>query len=161
MLSRRQLVIPAVAVTAAATAGLVGIGGLGWGGDPPAHPARPFHLGDSPETTLWRALAQTQVAGAGLAPLPVPEVRALLGQSVKLREFLVPLEAGARHRRFLLAANPLSCPACQIPGPGTVLPVTMVRAVAETGTALTLNGTLTLRPFSELFFSLDGAEVMA
>jgi hypothetical protein len=44
-------------------------------------------------------------------------VAALDGKTVKLRGFLIPLDHGEKHSRFLLSASPRTCFECWAPGP--------------------------------------------
>ena len=60
--------------------------------------------------------------------------------------------------RFILSANPMGCPACQSPGPATMMHVRTAVALPATREPLTLAGTLRLRPQEGLFYRLDSAE---
>jgi hypothetical protein len=65
----------------------------------------------------WKTLAKVEVvAQAGkLAPKFAGDVRVLQSKDVKLQGFMLPIEVGEKHSRFLLAALPPSCAFC-LPG---------------------------------------------
>ena len=51
------------------------------------------------------------------------EIAALDSKEVRLQGFMMPLEAGKKHRRFLLSANVPSCPFCMPGGPESLIEV--------------------------------------
>ena len=153
MPGRRQILLPLalapVAGWAVWAAGTV---------DAPSHPAGPFHLPLDETTAIWRDLGAVRFGGlAGNPQFPV-KVSALDGRPVTVRGFMVPLTDGATHNRFILSANPLGCPACENPGPATMMHVHTAIALPATREPLTLTGTLRLRPQEGLFYRLDRAE---
>ncbi len=125
----------------------------------PTHPVGPFHLPLDDTTALWRDLAQVRMGGAA-AGLKFPaKVTALDGKLVTVRGFMVPLSDAAAHNRFILAANPVACPACLSPTPSSMIHVHSQIPLRESQEPVILTGTLRLRPLEGLFYSLDSTEV--
>lgn len=126
-----------------------------------------FHLPETDDTRLWRALARTRPAEGAASAGIEPAVAALEGRTVTLTGFVVPTDAGRRFRRFLFAANPPGCPGCGAGGLGRIIQartlrdVTLRDAVARDDAGapkpFTLTGTLRLRRDTGLIFLLDGA----
>lgn len=154
MTSRRQFLMP-LAVAPIAGWAIWAAGAA----EPASHGAGPFHLPLDGTTALWRDLSQVRLAGPTGDPSFPTRVSALDGQRVTARGFMVPLGEGTAHTRFILAANPVSCPACQSPSPSTMLYVHSRIPVAATPEPVTLSGTLRLRPQEGLFYRLDRAEL--
>lgn len=150
--TRRQVLLPL------ALAPVAGWAVWAAGAQEPAHPVGPFHLPLDRTTALWRDLAQVRLAGPAADPLFPTQVKALDGQSVTVRGFMVPLGEAAAHTRFILAANPVGCAACQTPNPSTMVIVHSQIPLRETREAVILSGTLRLRPQDGLFYRLDSAE---
>ena len=153
MITRRQVLLPlALAPVAGWAIWAVGAG------DGPAHATGRFHLPLDETTALWRDLSHVRLGGlAGDPQFPV-RVSALDGHPVTVRGFMVPLNDGTAHNRFILSANPMSCPACQGPSPSSMLHVHSLSPVSDTREPLLLTGTLRLRPQEGLFYRLDRAE---
>lgn len=152
-ITRRQVLMP-LALTPVA----------GWaiwaaGAQEPTHPVGPFHLPLDRATALWHDLAQVRLAGPAADPQFPTQVRALDGQSVAVRGFMVPLADAPAHNRFILAANPVGCAACHTPGPSTMLLVHSQIPLRETREPVVLSGTLRLHPRDGLFYRLDSAEL--
>lgn len=124
----------------------------------PSHPAGSFHLPLDETTAIWRDLGTVRMGGLAGDPQFPMKVSALDGRPVTVRGFMVPLTDGAIHDRFILSANPMGCPACQSPGPATMMHVRTAVALPATREPLTLAGTLRLRPQEGLFYRLDSAE---
>ncbi|WP_448206235.1 DUF3299 domain-containing protein [Azospirillum sp. sgz302134] len=125
----------------------------------PTHPVGPFHLPLDDTTALWRDLVQVRLDGPAADPAFPTRVKALDGKPVTVRGFMVPLSDASSHTRFILAANPVGCPACQRPDPSSMLHVRSHIPVRETTEPLTLTGTLRLRPQEGLYYQLDRAEL--
>lgn len=155
MNTRRQLLLPLALAPVAGWAIWAG------GAAPPAHAVGPFHLPLDDSTALWRDLVQVRLSGPDGTPQFPARVTALDGKPVTVRGFMVPLDEAVSHRRFILAANPVSCPACQSPAPATMLQVQSLRPVPETQAPVLLTGTLRLRPNDGLFYRLERAELRA
>ncbi|MBP2298350.1 hypothetical protein [Azospirillum picis] len=126
--------------------------------DAPAHPAGPFHLPADETTALWRDLAAVRFGGLAGDPQFPMKISALDGRPVTVRGFMIPLSAGALHNQFILSANPMGCPACQSPAPSSMMRVHSQIALPATQDAVTLTGTLRLRPQEGLYYRLDRAE---
>lgn len=153
MTSRRQFLMPLALAPVAGWA----IWAAG-AAEPASHSVGPFHLPLDETTAIWRDLAQVRLAGPTGDPLFPTRVSTLDGQRVTVRGFMVRLGEGASHTRFILAANPVSCPACQSPSPSTMLHVHSRIPLAETQEPMVLSGMLRLRPHEGLFYRLDRAE---
>jgi hypothetical protein len=65
----------------------------------------------------WKTLGQVEEVKVNdrMVPKFSTEITALDSNEVQLQGFMMPLEAGKKHRRFLLSANVPSCPFC-LPG---------------------------------------------
>jgi hypothetical protein len=94
----------------------------------------------------WETLANVSVTRQKDRYVPEfsKQILALEKREVKLRGFMLPLEQGARHKRFLLSAQPPECAFCM---PGTaeqfaeVLVRTPMRYMTE---PVTVSGTFVL-----------------
>ena len=153
MTTRRQVLLPL------ALAPIAGMAVWAGGAAEPTHPVGRFHLALDEFTTLWRDLAEVRLGGPALAPEFSDRIKALEGKPVSLRGFMVPLTEGGPQRRFILAANPVGCPACERPGPATMLHVHAQTPAAETRNAVVVSGTLRLKPHEGLFYRLEQASV--
>ncbi|WP_353859245.1 hypothetical protein [Azospirillum formosense] len=153
MTSRRQVLLPL------ALAPLAGWAIWATSASEPTHPAGPFHLPLDDTTALWRDLVQVRMEGPAANPVFPTRVKALDGKLVTVRGFMVPLGDAPAHNRFILAANPVSCPACHRPGPSSMLYVHSQIPVRETQGPVMMTGTLRLNPLEGLFYRLDRAEL--
>ncbi|PWC39642.1 DUF3299 domain-containing protein [Azospirillum sp. TSO35-2] len=153
MPGRRQLLLPLALAPVAGWA--VWAAGAA---EVPTHPAGPFHLPLDDTTALWRDLGAVRLGGLAGDPEFPTRVSALDGRPVTVRGFMIPLSDGASHNRFILSANPMGCPACQKPGPSSMIHVHSQIPLAATQEPLTLAGTLRLNPQEGLFYRLDRAE---
>ncbi len=151
--TRRQLLLP-LALAPVAGWAIWATGAV----DAPSHANGPFHLPLDDSTALWRDLAQVRLGGPAGDPQFSARVAALNGQPIALRGFMVPLSDGMAHNRFILSANPVSCPACQSPSPASMLHVHAQGPLGETQEPILLTGTLRLRPHEGLFYRLERAE---
>jgi len=86
-------------------------------------------LADDAGVVSWEALAQVTVVRQKDRYIPEfsKQIVALDNREVKLRGFMLPLEAGARQKRFLLSAQPPDCAFCM---PGTAEQFAEVQARA-------------------------------
>jgi uncharacterized protein len=73
----------------------------------------------------WSLLVKTSIrkTDGRLGPHFPEDVRALNGKIVKVQGFMLPLETGDLHRRFLISAFSPSCPFCLTAGPETMIEV--------------------------------------
>lgn len=152
MTSRRQLLMPL------ALAPVAGWAIWATNATEPTHPVGPFHLPLDETTALWRDLAQVRMDGPSANPNFPTRVTALDGKPVTVRGFMIPLSDAPAHNRFILAANPVSCPACRTPNPATMLHVHSQIPLHESEEPILLGGTLRLQPREGLFYRLDRAE---
>lgn len=152
MTTRRQLLFPLAFAPVAGWAVWSG------GAAEPVHPFGRFHLPLDEATALWRDLAQARIGTLADPEFPA-KVKALDGKPVSLRGFMLPLAEGAQHSRFILAANPVGCTACERPSPATMLNVQVKAPVRETREPVVVTGTLRLKPHEGLFYRLDRAEL--
>jgi hypothetical protein len=65
----------------------------------------------------WKTLGQVEEVKVNhrMVPKFSTKITALDSKEVQLQGFMMPLEAGKKHKRFLLSANVPSCPFC-LPG---------------------------------------------
>lgn len=150
MTTRRQVLLPL------ALAPIAGMAVWGGGAAEPTHPVGRFHLALDEFTALWRDLAEVRV---GAALEFSDRIKALAGKPVSLRGFMVSLTDGGPQRRFILAANPVGCPACERPGPASMLHVQVQSPAVETRDPVLVSGTLRLKPREGLFYRLERASV--
>lgn len=94
-----------------------------------------------PGVVSWKKLAQVQIEpGAQQVPRFEPEVARLDAQQVKLQGFMLPLEVGEKHKRFILAALPPSCSFCLPGGPESVVEVVAREPIKFTNEPLVVAG---------------------
>lgn len=94
-----------------------------------------------PGVVPWKKLAQVQVEPGAQAALQFdPDVAKLDAQQVKLQGFMLPLEVGEKHRRFILAALPPSCSFCLPGGPESVVEVVAREPLAFTIEPIVVSG---------------------
>ena len=153
MTTRRQVLLPL------ALAPIAGMAVWAGGAAEPTHPLGRFHLALDEFTALWRDLGNVRLAGVTAMPEFPDAVRALDGTQVSLRGFIVPLSDAGPQRRFILAANPVGCPACERPGPASMLHVHARAPAPETRDAVVVSGTLRLKPHEGLFYRMEQAGV--
>lgn len=152
MTTRRQVLLPL------ALAPVAGWAIWATNATEPTHPVGPFHLPLDDTTALWRDLVQVRMDGPAADPKFPTRVTALNGKQVTVRGFMIPLSDAAAHNRFILAANPIYCPACQRPNPASMLHVHSQIPMRESQEPVLLTGTLRLNPHEGLFYRLDRAE---
>jgi hypothetical protein len=82
-------------------------------------------LPDVKGVVSWSTLVKTSIrkTNGRLGPYFPDEVRALNDKVVKVQGFMLPLETGDAHQRFLLTALSPSCPFCLTAGPETMIEV--------------------------------------
>ena len=154
MTTRRRVLLPL------ALAPIAGMAVWAGGAAEPTHPVGRFHLALDELTAPWRDLTAVRLNGPNAAPQFPDAVRALDGRTVRLRGFIVPLTGGGPQRRFILAANPVGCPACERPQPASMLHVHARTPAPETRSAVVVSGRLRLAPDEGLFYRLEQASVL-
>lgn len=96
---------------------------------------------DIPGVVSWKQLARVQVEPAAQPSARFdPEVDKLDAQQVKLHGFMLPIEVGEKHKRFILAALPPSCSFCLPGGPESVVEVIAREPVKFTVEPIVLAG---------------------
>ena len=102
---------------------------------PPPHDPMTQMLPDAKGVVGWSLLSKTAIRkiDGKLGPDFPAALRPLNGKTVKLHGYILPLEAGQTHRRFLLSAWSPSCPFCLTAGPEA-----MVEVKAKTGVKYSL-----------------------
>jgi hypothetical protein len=114
---------------------------------------------------LWRTLATTKIGEDGAHGIFTarhsPQVRALVGQTLTLSGFIMPLETTDRFRHFLLTRYTPVCPFCPPGAPNEVVEVWSAQPIAETYDLMRATGRFSLADNGEkgLFFRLDGANI--
>ena len=115
---------------------------------------------------LWKTLSTTKIAeddarGLFTAKHP-PQVRALVGQTLTLSGFIMPLETTAQFRHFLLTRYTPVCDFCPPGAPNEVVEVWSNKPIAQTLDMMRATGRFALTDNGEkgLFFQLTGADVV-
>jgi len=114
---------------------------------------------------LWLTLAKSSVeyddeTGMFSIDLP-PEVKALDGQTVSVKGFVLPMDGSDHTRHFLVTRNTPVCFFCPPGTPYEVIEVTSSKAVAWTDNMVTVKGKMKLINNGEkaLFFQIAASEV--
>ena len=113
----------------------------------------------TPRTTSDFLVIGAGIAGASVAYFPAP-LKPLNGKTVKLQGYLLPLEAGQAHRRFLLSAWSPSCPFCLTAGPEAMIEVKARKDVKASLDPIVVQGRFELldNDPAGMFFRLVDAE---
>lgn len=90
----------------------------------------------------WTQLAQVSVKFQKPKILTTysPAVLKLNATTIKVEGYMTPLEAGTRHRHFLLVSVPPTCPFCVPGGPESMVEVHAAKPVAFTQNAIVVEG---------------------
>jgi uncharacterized protein len=134
-------------------------------------PAAPPHdpmtqmLPDAKGAVAWSLLSKTAIrkVDGKLGPDFPAALRPLNGKTVKLQGYILPLEAGQTHRRFLLSAWSPSCPFCLTAGPEAMVEVKARKEVKYSLEPVVVQGRLELldNDASGMFYRLVEAEPAA
>ena len=94
----------------------------------------------------WKTLGQVEEVKVNdrLVPKFSAQITALDAKDVKLQGFMMPLEAGAKQKRFLLSANVPSCPFCMPGGPDSLVEVRCKKPVAFNMEPVVISGKLSV-----------------
>jgi uncharacterized protein len=94
----------------------------------------------------WKTLAQVEEAKvkSRLVPKFSAQITALDGKEVKLQGFMMPLDAGAKQKRFLLSATVPSCPFCIPGGPDSLIEVLCKKPIAFNMAPIVISGKLSV-----------------
>ncbi|POY35397.1 hypothetical protein C3K47_15150 [Solitalea longa] len=97
-------------------------------------------------------------------PVFAPEVKAMEGETITLKGYLIPLEKGLQHQLFMLSVLPIDqCYFCgKTQGVPEMVEVNMNKSIAYTKEAITIKGILQLNERDEEHFAmmLMGAEIV-
>ena len=114
---------------------------------------------------VWATLRTTRIKeddarGLFTAQHP-PAVRALVGRTMSLPGFIMPLDAQTRGNHFLLSKYTPVCAFCPPGEPNEVVEVHTARPIAYSDKLVTVTGTFGLENNGEngLFFQMSGAQV--
>jgi hypothetical protein len=102
-----------------------------WAQAPAPHDPQTSMLPDAKGAVAWSLLSRTAIkkVDGKLGPDFPAALRPLNGKTVKLQGYILPLEAGQTHRRFLLSAWSPTCPFCLTAGPEAMVEVKAKTAV--------------------------------
>ena len=141
---------------------LVLLAGPAAGQPPPPHDPLTQMLPDARGAVAWSLLSKTAIRkiDGKLGPDFPAALRPLHGRTVKLQGYILPLEAGQTHGRFLLSAWSPSCPFCLTAGPEAMVEVKARTAVKYSLDAVVVQGKLQLLADDPggMFFRLVDAE---
>ena len=131
----------------------------------PPHDPMTSMLPDAKGAVGWSLLSRTAIRkiDGKLGPDFPAALRPLNGRTVKLQGYLLPLEAGQVHRRFLLSAWSPSCPFCLTAGPEAMVEVKARKDVKYSIDPVVVQGRLELleNDPAGLFYRLVDAEPAA
>ena len=119
-------------------------------------------LPDAKGTLAWSLLGKTAIrkVDGKLGPDFPSALKPFNGKTVKMQGYVLPLEAGQAHKRFLLSAWSPSCPFCLTAGPEAMVEVKARSAVAYALEPVVVQGRLELldNDPAGLFYRLVEAE---
>jgi hypothetical protein len=155
--------IVSAARSAAALATLALAGACGaWAQTPAPHDPQTSMLPDAKGAVAWSLLSRTAIkkVDGKLGPDFPAALRPLNGKTVKLQGYILPLEAGQTHRRFLLSAWSPTCPFCLTAGPEAMVEVKAKTAVKYSLEPVVVQGRFELvdNDPSGMFYRLVDAE---
>lgn len=93
-----------------------------------------------------------------LRPIFSDEVKALDGDTIRIKGFMYPMDSEPRQRQFLFTALPPSCPYCLPAGPGYIIEAHAREPLRFSWDAMLLEGRLELQdehPYGLFFRLLD------
>jgi len=128
----------------------------------PPHDPQTSMLPDAKGAVPWSLLSKTAIrrVDGKLGPDFPGALKPLHGKAVKVQGYILPLEAGQMHRRFLLSAWSPSCPFCLTAGPEAMVEVQAKSAVKYSLEPVVVQGRLELLPNDPagMFYRLVDAE---
>lgn len=131
----------------------------------PPHDPLTSMLPDARGAVAWSVLSKTTIrkVDGKLGPDFPAALRPLNGKVVKLQGYVLPLEAGQTHKRFLLSAWSPSCPFCLTAGPEAMVEVQAAKAVKYSLEPVVVQGRLELlqNDPAGMFYRLVDAEPSA
>ena len=116
------------------------------------------------QAVSWDTLSKVRAVQQGGQTVPEfdAEVRALEGERITVRGFMLPLEQGAQQQNFLLTVVPMAdCFYCLQHGPGSMLEVVATRPARYTYSRVAVTGRLEFVPDDPLgmYYRLADARV--
>lgn len=117
------------------------------------------------EKDLWATLFGVKYGDwkVNFKPVYNEKIKALDGQKIIIKGFLIPLEEKSKHSFFLLSAFPFdACFYCGKAGPESVIEVTVKKPLKPTQKSITITGTLKLN-FDDpdhLFYLMNDGELV-
>ena len=117
------------------------------------------------KTALWSTLRTTRIgmneARGVFTATHSPAVKALVGRTVTLAGFVMPLDAASRGNHFLLSKYTPVCAFCPPGEPNEVVEITTARPIAYTAKLVSVTGTFALENNGDngLFFKMASATV--
>jgi hypothetical protein len=133
-----------------------------WAQAPAPHDPQTSMLPDAKGAVAWSLLSRTAIkkVDGKLGPDFPAALRPLNGKTVKLQGYILPLEAGQTHRRFLLSAWSPTCPFCLTAGPEAMVEVKAKTAVKYSLEPVVVQGRFELvdNDPSGMFYRLVDAE---
>jgi len=105
--------------------------------------------GDPPEgngIVSWKTLAKVEEVKVNdrIVPKFSAQITALDSKEVRVQGFMMPLEPGAKQKRFLLSANVPSCPFCMPGGPDSLIEVLCKKPIAFNVEPIVVSGKLSV-----------------
>jgi hypothetical protein len=158
-------IVPASRLAAAAAllaAALAAAPAAGQPAAPAPHDPQTQMLPDAKGAVPWSLMGKTAIRkiDGKLGPDFPAALKPYDGKTVKLQGYILPLEAGQTHRRFLLSAWSPTCPFCLTAGPEAMVEVKAKDAVKYSLEPVVVQGRLALLrdDASGMFFRLDDAQ---
>ncbi|HTT38873.1 MAG TPA: DUF3299 domain-containing protein [Burkholderiales bacterium] len=113
---------------------------------PPALALEDGRAADPKGLVSWKTLAQVEEMKVSdrIVPKFSAQIIALDSKQVRLQGFMLPLEPGAKQKRFLLSANVPSCPFCLPGGPDSLIEVLCKKPIAFNSEPIVISGKLSV-----------------
>jgi hypothetical protein len=94
----------------------------------------------------WKTLAQVEEVNVNNRVVLKfsAQIAALDSKEVRLQGFMMPLDSGAKQKRFLLSANVPSCPFCMPGGPESLIEVLCKTPIAFNMEPIVISGKLSV-----------------
>lgn len=96
-------------------------------------------------------------------PVFSEDVKALDGQEINIRGYIIPIEGYKSHKEFILSAYPYNmCFFCGGAGPETVMEVTALEGIEYTAEAIQIKGILRLNntDINRMMYALEEVELV-
>ena len=127
--------------------------------------------GTAATPSLWKPLAKItykkqfdELMGFKVdVPVFSEQVKALEGQEVQVRGYIIPIEGYKSHNEFILSAYPYNmCFFCGGAGPETVMEVTALEGIEYTAEPIIIKGVLRLNDsdINKLMYAIEEVELI-